>query len=178
MGVQQIFAECMQRMRVCTVQLSGLLQASSHHSIIPNHVSLSAQVPVLTSPKLLSPMLVALHWILSPSPSLMFHLASFSLGVTSGLWLCLTPGWDHIVAASWPWPSCPPSLPLPCQPPLHLPKHSVTLPTNVLPLGCLSYCYTSFKGRFKCLILPQGGLIHRPEVSVMPQRPNTYLSLF
>lgn len=140
-GVQQIFAECTQRMRVCTVQLGGLLQASSHHSIIPNHVSLPAQVPVLTSPKLLSPMLVALHWILSPPPSLMFHLASFSLGVTSGLWLCLTPGWDHIVAASWPWPSCPPSLPLSCQPPLHLPKHSITLPTNVLPLGCLSYSY-------------------------------------
>lgn len=110
--------------------------------------------------------------------SLMLDLSSSTFGITSGLWICLTTGYDHIVTVSWQCPSYPPSCPLPCRPPLHLPNTPSLCLQMDFSLICSSNSYPFLKCRFQCLLLPQGCLTHHSEVGFMSQRPHNYLSLF
>lgn len=111
-----------------------------------------------------------------PSRNLVLDLASSNFGITSGSRICLATEYNHIVTASWQSPSYPHSGPLLYLPPLHLPKHSVALSTNVFPAIHSSNSHPSLKGKFKHLLLPWGCLIHNLEVSFRSQRPHNYSS--
>lgn len=109
-------------------------------------------------------------------PNLVLDLASSNFGITSGSRMCLATEYNHRVTASWQCPSYPPSCPLLCLPPLHLPKHSIALSTNVFPAICSSNSRPFLKGKFKQQLLPRGCLIHNLEVSFRASRPHNYSS--
>lgn len=151
-------------MEVYIEQLNRLLQTSSNVALLLKHLPPCPYISLLPKTSLFH----ACCFPLDPLSisSLMLGLASSNLGGTSGLQIHLTPKSNHIVTASWQCPSC--------LPPLYLPEQSLTLSANALPLICLSNSSSSSEDRFKFL-LPQGHLIHQPEVSFMSQRPHNDL---
>lgn len=102
-----------------------------------------------------------------------FPLGTFSIRQFNA-WSGFLQPWHHNwvtdLSHSWVWSYCDSFLATPilssfhllsCLPPLHLPKHSIALSTNVLPLIC-----PSFQSRFKCLLLPQGSSTFLPTSTI------------